>query len=476
MLYELLAGTRPFPSAGRTPAQLVNDVLAGVSVLPSVACTDEGARLAGEHDRVRLSRKLSGELDAIVMMAMRMEPERRYSSVEALGADIQRYLRGLPVAARADTLQYRARRYVSRNRWLVTMAALLVGVALLSGAAIWRQAMLVRREASRTARIAEFLQSVLGAADVRVTAGVLPRLGPNATVGVLLDSALQHVSTEFPDDPGVRARLYLTIGSSRITQSRMRAASEVLDSAIALSRASQGETSDVYILANLEAGSAAMHRNQLAASEAYTRTAARILATKGDTVGALYARALCDLSTLALVTGAYDSMTVFAGRALALERQRTTAPTITRGIALSRLGISALLNDEWARGDSLFTQSLAVLRAIVPPSNLEVLDVQLKRENVAEHFGRLAQADSIVDAGLLTVNSSLGTDSREHAMFLAQRASIAVLRGNLVLARDASAEALRILDSIPEVLSPRSRQHVSNQGQHHVGRPQLGGQ
>ncbi|MEP6781414.1 MAG: hypothetical protein ABJC26_16065, partial [Gemmatimonadaceae bacterium] len=136
-----------------------------------------------------------------------------------------------------------------------------------------------------------------------------------------------------------------------------------------------------------------------------------------------------------------------------IEQKRTTLATITKGVALNRLGMSAILDGKWDRGDSLFKQALAMLAAIVPPSNLERLDVQLKRETMAEHFARWAQADSIIQENLQTVLATLGIDSREHAMFLAQQAGLFAATGKLPLARSASAAAVRIIDSIPEVAS-----------------------
>jgi serine/threonine protein kinase len=453
ILYELLADVHPFRSAGRTVAQVANEVLTTTPPSPSVACTAEAAQHCGEGDRVRLSRRLSGELDAIVMMAMRKEPERRYSSVEALGTDLQRYLRGLPVAARADTLRYRMQRFVRRNRWPVVLAAALVVVALASGIAILRQSQLARREALRSARVSDFLQAVLGSADVRLTRGVLPRIGPNATVGVLLDNALQHVPTEFADDPAVRARLYLTIGSSRIAQSRMAAAADVLDSAMLLGRAAYGEQSDVYVSANLEAGSAALHRNRFGDALAFAHTAERSLAAARRDTGELYARALTDMAAVALATGDYQELTKRAQQALAFETRRTRDPTIARAVALNRLGIAAVVHDQWRRADTLFDRALATLDSIAPHSNLERFDVQFNRANIAMVFGRLVAADSIVQEALAVSASTFGTNSREFALFTSAHADVERNRGNVAAARMASSEAVRLMAGIPDVIS-----------------------
>ncbi len=99
-------------------------------------------RVISEVDPPRMSemapdlrRVLGGDLDAIVAMAMRKEPDRRYHSVEQLAADLQNYLDGCPVAARQSTFRYRAAKYLRRNRTAVA-AAVLVAAGLMGGAAV----------------------------------------------------------------------------------------------------------------------------------------------------------------------------------------------------------------------------------------------------------------------------------------------------------------------------------------------------
>ena len=69
-----------------------------------------------EGDITRLRRRLSGDLDTIMLMALRKEPERRYASVDQLATDIRSHLKGRPVIARSDTFLYRTGKFVRRNR------------------------------------------------------------------------------------------------------------------------------------------------------------------------------------------------------------------------------------------------------------------------------------------------------------------------------------------------------------------------
>jgi hypothetical protein len=111
VLYELLAGTRPFSATTSSPLEMAR-----------LVCEEEPARPSD----VSGVKQLRGDLDNIVLKALHKEPERRYSSVEQFRADIQRYLNGLPVTARKDTVGYRAWRFVGRHRGAVAVSALVV--------------------------------------------------------------------------------------------------------------------------------------------------------------------------------------------------------------------------------------------------------------------------------------------------------------------------------------------------------------
>ena len=100
----------------------------------------------------KLSKRLNGDLDNIVLMALRKEPQRRYASVEQFAQDIRRHLGHLPVIARKDTFAYRASKFVTRHKAGVAVAAL-VALALLAAMAVTlREARIARAERTRAER------------------------------------------------------------------------------------------------------------------------------------------------------------------------------------------------------------------------------------------------------------------------------------------------------------------------------------
>src|SRR5216684_720783 len=153
LLYRLLTGHRPYRLKTRSPADIANAICFDEPEKPSTAVTRRASRSSSddeeltaetvsatrEGDPARLRRRLRGDLDNIVLMAIRKEPERRYASAEQFSEDIRRHLDGQPVIAHRGTLAYRAAKFVRRHAVAVAAGGLLV-ISLLGGigASTWQ--------------------------------------------------------------------------------------------------------------------------------------------------------------------------------------------------------------------------------------------------------------------------------------------------------------------------------------------------
>jgi serine/threonine protein kinase/tetratricopeptide (TPR) repeat protein len=170
VLYGLLTGHRPYRLTGRTPHEVLQAVCEQDPEKPSTAITRvEEVSTDGETKRItpqsvshtradtpeRLRRRLSGDLDTIVLKAMHKEPQRRYASVEQFSEDIRRHVEGLPVIARKDTLRYRAGKFIRRHKVGVFATALIM-VTLVGGilATLW-QARVAERRFNDVRRLAD---------------------------------------------------------------------------------------------------------------------------------------------------------------------------------------------------------------------------------------------------------------------------------------------------------------------------------
>jgi tetratricopeptide (TPR) repeat protein len=123
VLYQLLADVPPHQLERMSPGQMEDTITTTQPLRPSLA-----APSARRH-------RLAGDLDNIVLMALRKEPELRYSAAEALAEDIRRHLSGRPVLARAATMKYRTAKFLRRHALAVT-AACLIAASLVLGMAV----------------------------------------------------------------------------------------------------------------------------------------------------------------------------------------------------------------------------------------------------------------------------------------------------------------------------------------------------
>jgi serine/threonine-protein kinase len=190
VLYELLCGHRPDRDAPASPGQRVADV-------------DTAARRDSRPGP--LATCLAGDLGTIALKALKADPAERYATADALRADLQRFLDGLPVQARPDSAAYRLRKFVGRHRAAVSGAA--AGAALLVAAAavsLWqadaaRQAAAqAARESRRAQAVQTFLVDVFGANSLRQAD---PQRARQATARELLDAGAARATVALASSP-----------------------------------------------------------------------------------------------------------------------------------------------------------------------------------------------------------------------------------------------------------------------------------
>jgi serine/threonine protein kinase len=177
ILYELLSGKRPFTSDRRSADEVSRTVITGDPAKPSsvvsgrwnrrgAKATDEVGSATSDETPGSSSRtqpidfrQIRGDLDNVVLKALRKEPERRYQSVQEFSEDIRRHLAGLPVSATADTAVYRISKFVRRHRRSVALAGLAVTiVSVLSGFAAWQGIVAARERSKAEKRLTEIRQ------------------------------------------------------------------------------------------------------------------------------------------------------------------------------------------------------------------------------------------------------------------------------------------------------------------------------
>jgi non-specific serine/threonine protein kinase/serine/threonine-protein kinase len=158
----------------------------------------------------KLRHQLRGDLDNIVLMALRKEPQRRYSSVEQLATDIQRHLLNLPVSASKDTLCYRASKFILRHR-TGALAAVALLITLLAGlTATIYEARLARTQQLRAERRFNDVRKLANSLMFEIHDSIRDLPGSTAARKLLVDRALEYLdslSSEGGNDPSLMREL-----------------------------------------------------------------------------------------------------------------------------------------------------------------------------------------------------------------------------------------------------------------------------
>ncbi|MEM6796788.1 MAG: serine/threonine-protein kinase [Acidobacteriota bacterium] len=199
LLFELLVERSPYsPGLGRL--ELEKAAARGELARPSQAAADP-----------RTARKLRGDLDAIVAEATRLRPEERYASAQNLAADVRRYLEGLPVLARRESVLYQLGKFARRHRrGLIGSglgALLLLSTLVVSALRLAEERRVALVEGEKAARVAAFMVGLFEQADPARSRS------PELTARDLLDQGALRVTFELAGQPVVRADLMDVMGT-----------------------------------------------------------------------------------------------------------------------------------------------------------------------------------------------------------------------------------------------------------------------
>jgi serine/threonine-protein kinase len=361
VLYELLTEQRPHQFTNLSFSEIERVICEQEPEKPSVTVSRKVSLVPGPWPRTRdkLRKQLAGDLDNIVLMAMRKEPERRYQSVEQFSEDIRRHLEGLPVQARPDTLVYRASKFAHRHKAGVGFAAVLL--VLLIGFAVMMsiQAARIAEERDRANQVAAFLVELFGVADSDAARG------DTITVREILDKGAERINREFKDQPEVQAALMDRIGRVYQSLGLYESATPLLEGALEIRRQTLGQDHP-DVAENLHNLAVALHaKGDFQAAEPWYRDA---LALRRKLFGQAHRDVAVTLNGLALLLyhkGEYDEAEVVYRQALAMRRGLFGENHPDVAESLSGLALVMFLKGQHDEAEALNRQALALRRKLL---------------------------------------------------------------------------------------------------------------
>ncbi len=489
LLYELLAGRHPYNSRVSSPAELRRRVTEEEPPKPSLAAASLNERL---------SRQLAGDLDNIILKALRKEPNRRYLSVEQLAEDVRRYLTGRPVLARPGTLGYRASKFLHRHRIGATTAATLLLAVLGFGAGMGvLAARLVRernhseQERRRAEQVTALLTEIFEVSDPARSSG------ETVTARELLDEGARRLATELMDEPAVQSDLMATIGTIYQRLGLPGRAQPLLETSLATRRRIFGEghpklADTLSELAAVEEDrgrfpraieltrqalgvrrrwygpehekvACSLHRlgmllrrqGDLSAAEKELRTALsmrRRLAEPRDV-----AESLNGIGVVMWERGRYAEAEQAAREALALRRQAFGTDHVEVAATLNLLAAILAASGDWPQAEAVMRDGLEMRRRLYQGDHPKVAESLNNLGALLKDRGRLAEAEPFVREALSMRRRLFGEEHLSVATTLENLGWLAIGRGDHRTAETVLQESLgiraRILGRDPRLVS-----------------------
>ncbi|MDN5865125.1 MAG: serine/threonine-protein kinase [Gammaproteobacteria bacterium] len=408
LLYKLLCGGLPFDLAGLSETESLKRICGTTPALPSRAAAT--AKAASGPAPERLRRTLAGDLDTIVMKALRKEPERRYPSVEQLADDLRNYLAARPVRARPDTAGYRLSRFVKRHRIGVAATAALVALAIASGAVITTYAIrvteqknLITLQRNKAQQQQQFLVSIFNAADPGVARG------ETITAMELLDSAAVRLDTELSGQPKVKADMLNQLGIIYFKLSSYEKARTLLERALALNTELYGKHSPETIESLKYLGLVVEYAGDFDyAKSLYQRALTTSLNAGPDGDGLVTASILNHLGRVEMRDGHFEKADDYLRRAHALLRGQGRMESALAGDNLKYLGVLEHRRGNDVGAESYFREALTIFKGLYGDRHPAIAQT-LNNLGIAMHGqGRNQRAEAVYRKVLAMQNKLYG--------------------------------------------------------------------
>ena len=463
ILYELLTGRSPYvPSDEDTLQEIICEQL---PVPPSRAVSrpsdelrdstnaQQASTARGCKSPAQLRRRLVGDLDKIVLEALRKEPDRRYSSAGDFARDLGRHLRQLPVRARPDTLLYRTNRFIRRNRVPVALSclfSLVIGVLSFTFVqALTIQVERTAQERDRAEGVADFLVELFQVSDLD------QQIGGSVTARDLLDRGAERIATDLQGQPMAQATLLNTMGRIYRQLGLSETAGSLLSEAHEIGRREGGEGWDELYETEHELGLVSLDRGQIQEAETLLHSALLRVREDGsvdDDSAEAAAAILSDLATLERRRGALEKAMGLAEEALELRITTHGRDDLRVADSLMELGRIQFEADAPQEAQARYGEALNLQTQALGNQHPKVAATLAELGLVEHYLGRLEAAEQSYRRALQIFRQVLGEGPRPEV------ADVINLLGGVLTERGSLEEGVAL-----------HREHVAIRRQLHSG-------
>ncbi len=370
ILYELLTGKRPYEFNSSSLLDMEKIITGTQAPRPSSVIkkflsksdSDDEEKLIsiGQTRKIspeRLRRKLTGDLDNICLMALKKEQDRRYDSAELLKQDLERYLKGLPVKARKESVSYRMQKFVRRHRLGVSGAAI-VTIILISLVTYYTILLSAQRdralaEAQKAQAVSSFLVDLFNVADPSESRG------ETITVREILERGAGRIDNELHGQPETQATMYATIGNVYYSLGLFDQSQELIEKSLSINKELFGEVHPEVAKNLTGLGTVQIARGVYDRADSLLQQALKINLQSLPPNHPELARTYSSLAWVWNLLGDYHKADTLYREAIAIQ---TINENPELGITLNSLALLMHEMNRYEQADIYFRQSLDILR------------------------------------------------------------------------------------------------------------------
>ena len=407
VLFELLTGQRPFQVSAQRLSEIERVICETPAPAPSTRISESRPEQLGERSVARVRSQISGDLDSIVMMALRKEPSRRYGSAELMSRDVSAYLKGHPVSGRPDGLGYRMQKFV-RRRKLETAAIGIATVSLVAGLiGVTIQARRAEAQRQRATQVTDFLTTMLGSADPA-------SLGKDVTVREVLDSAAVRADT-LAGTPDLDAEIRTVIGNTYIALGEFEAADAQFNKALAAHR-KRAPAGDAQTAVTYTRQSHALESNgNFEAADSVITLASALFDKHPHKDPLQYALFLDQKARILSRLGKVSEAEPLLREALEIVLEVAPRKDSLLAPTYANLGFALAEQGKMAAAESLYVKAVAVGRRAYGPVHSDLAALMSPYAAVLDRANKPEKAESVYRETLEMRRKLLGADHPEYA-------------------------------------------------------------
>lgn len=385
ILFELLTGHRPYKVSGLTPGEYENVICNTEPSRPSAAVTKEDDTFVGEitersieavaelrsTNPDKLKKVLNGDLDNLCLKALEKDQERRYNSAEQLAEDLVRYLNGHPVLARPATINYRFKKFISRNRSYViaSTAVLVLIVSLVSFYTIQlsNERDKAKLEAEKAKRITEYIISIFQVANPS------ENQGETITARELVEQGAERIEDELKDQPEVQAEIMWVISDVYYSLGMLEKARDVIEKTVDKQISNYGRNSIQVGQSYHNLGDINYELGNYQLADSFYNIALDIKEEVLEPNDTLIALELISLGTVARLNSDFEKSRDFYERALEIQLASLEKPHPDIAYTMNNLGRLYQQNDMYDKAEPLLTEGLQMRADLFGDYNVETI-------------------------------------------------------------------------------------------------------